>query len=140
MKPHAPAPKRAPDPVAVVCQGYAARTLADLLQANAPSTGNTVSASAAVGLWRVTVVAEPADLRPSDLTPAEAAILDAFSSCTTRWTTSRVLEEVYSRGHMFCDTTIREALARLRHRKLLGNSRRTPRGYFLLHLVPFFPK
>jgi len=125
------------DRVRSVATSAAHAALADLVRTGeAPRPTN---ASASGEGWRVTVlVSADAGDRP-DLTACERDVLSILAGHQGRMSSSKVLSELEQRSLFHGESTVKRALARLHKLKLLGNSRKAPRGYWLLAVLPLFP-
>lgn len=112
---------------------HAHRLLADLLASNGLTGGGT--AEVVDGGWSIRVTAEPVpEAVRREYTACEADIITVLReqrSSGARLTTQQILDTLAARKLFHGTTTVKIALARLAREKVIGSSRRSPRGYWL---------
>lgn len=112
---------------------HAYHLLADVISHDGISCGGC--AEVAGGGWSVRVTVEPIpEAKNREFTACELDILAILSeqiATGARLSTQAVLDQLEARNMVHGTTTVKIALARLAREKVIGSSRRSPRGYWL---------
>jgi hypothetical protein len=128
------------DKAGSLASGHAGLILDDLLNSNAVPAPTAATVSAAG--WCVTVVIAPQS--PGEgvagLTDCDRDCLALLDSADQPLSAARIRDELERRGEAIHGLiTVKRSLAKLRRMKLVSNSRKSPRGYFLPERLPHAP-
>jgi hypothetical protein len=125
------------DKAASLACGYAGLILDDLL--NSKDTPGHAAAVVASAGWTVLVVV--AASRPGEgvpgLNPCGKDILALLATAQEPLSGERICRQMEKQGiGVHAQITVKRTLARLRKARVVSNSRRSPRGYFLPERLP----